>query len=184
MGTGYTITRKQDREPDRARARGAVTPRPAGHKDAREGRSPGSCVCKVPSHTLPQNVLTLRARGTVPDVQTGTLSLRAAVTCSRLRSWTLAAVRSGSWPRTLSEGPWERDQGHCGTAVCPIAAGARAQGGGEPAPGTWRRPSGTPLSPPPAVPFLSPREGHSGLSSDSCPAREAPLTFDLQRLSS
>lgn len=42
------------------------------------GRSLGSCACKVPSHTLPPNVLTPRDGDTVPNVHTGALSLRAA----------------------------------------------------------------------------------------------------------
>lgn len=140
------------------------------------GRSLGSCACKVPSHTLPPNVLTLRARDTVPNVQTGTLSLRAAGTCSTLHSWTLAAVRSGSWPRTLTEG------GAVGAGPSTLrdrdsrpSQSHRGEGSGEP---------GTAPRAPPPRPSLSPREGHSGLSSDSCPAREAPLTFALERLSS
>lgn len=171
VGTGYRVTRKQDREPDGAQARQAVTAQPTARKAALSGAVPAKCL-----HTLPPNVLTLRARDTVLSVQTSTLSLRAAGTCSTLHSWTLAAVRSGSWPRTLTEG------GAVGAGPSTLrdrdsrpSQSHRGEGSGEP---------GTAPRAPPPRPSLSPREGHSGLSSDSCPAREAPLTFALERLSS
>lgn len=64
VGTGYRVTRRHAREPD--------------GRQAHEGRSLGSCACKVPSRTLPPNVLTPRDGDTVPNVQMGALSLRAA----------------------------------------------------------------------------------------------------------